>query len=45
MDHKVFEQVSNVATLPGIQQAAYDPSKPSLQPMTTDVDHPGTTLV
>jgi len=23
MDHKVFEQVSNVATLPGIQQAAY----------------------
>ncbi len=23
MDHKVFEQVGNVATLPGIQQAAY----------------------
>ena len=23
MDHKVFEQISNVATLPGIQQAAY----------------------
>ena len=23
MDHKVFEQVSNVATLPGIQQASY----------------------
>ncbi len=23
MDHKVFEQVANVATLPGIQQAAY----------------------
>jgi tRNA-splicing ligase RtcB len=23
MDHKVFEQLSNVATLPGIQQAAY----------------------
>jgi len=23
MDHKVFEQVSNVASLPGIQQAAY----------------------